>query len=370
MKKFVRALILASPLFIYSFSNAQVTLKIGDDAPPFKYSKWVKGTPVTSFEKNRLYAVEFWATWCGPCIAAMPHLSELAEKYKANATFIGFNIWEKTGDKPYESSLPAVTNFVKNMGKKMDYNVAADNNDQYMGNKWMKAAGQYGIPATFLVKEGKIVWIGHPDKLDSIMQLAIAGKYDVLSFKRSFEKSSESTKMAEIISQFYEPAMAAIKAKEFDKAFALLDEGEKSAPKLAMVFKRVRVKALLSKDEEAGLNYIKEWTKQSPGVETTIAGDIIERDDLTKLSYAFAVEAFKEPYEKNSAGMPLISHMMATAYAKSGDFVNAVLAEQKAIEQAKVAVKDGKFKEMIMDTTIGEYEAALNTYKAKAAVNK
>ncbi len=364
MKKIFKTSMLAIFALLSSTVNAQVTLKMGDDAPPFKYSKWIQGKPVDSFEKDRLYVVEFWATWCGPCAAAMPHLSELAEKYKANATFIGFNIWEKTGEKPYEASIPAVTNFVKNMSGKLTYNVAVDNNEQYMGNKWMKAAGQYGIPATFLVKDGKIIWIGHPMKLDSIMPLAIAGKYDMDNYKKGFDGKNESmARMVETLNSFMNPALAAMKAKELDKALALLDQGEESVPKFAMLFKRVKAKVLLSKNEENGIIYIKDWVKEMPGVASAIAADIIERDDLTKISYGYAVGVLKESYINNKEGMPLISHMMATAYARAGDLPNAIIAEQQAIEQAKVAIKEGKFKELIMDTTIPEYEASLKKYQ-------
>ena len=32
--------------------------------------------------EGKVVVLEFWATWCGPCVAAIPHLNELSDKYK------------------------------------------------------------------------------------------------------------------------------------------------------------------------------------------------------------------------------------------------------------------------------------------------
>ena len=57
------------------------TLTIGDKAPAIDIAHWIKGKKIEEFEADKVYVIEFWATWCGPCVASMPHLSELQKKY-------------------------------------------------------------------------------------------------------------------------------------------------------------------------------------------------------------------------------------------------------------------------------------------------
>src|SRR3954447_13392666 len=57
-------------------------LSIGDPAPPVRVAKWVKGPPVPELEKGKVYVVDVWSTWCVPCLAAMPHATELQKRFR------------------------------------------------------------------------------------------------------------------------------------------------------------------------------------------------------------------------------------------------------------------------------------------------
>lgn len=160
-------------------AKAAGTLKVGDAAPALSVEKWVKGEPITGLEKGKVYVVEFWATWCGPCVASMPHLSELQREHKdKGVTICGVNVWE---DNEYNSdTLAKAEKFVADKGDGMAYSVAFDGAAKFMDAAWMKAAGREGIPCAFVVdRTGSIAWIGHPARLDMVLDEVLAGTWDI-----------------------------------------------------------------------------------------------------------------------------------------------------------------------------------------------
>jgi len=110
-------------LIALSFTGAVAAadLDVGSPAPPLNIEKWIVGEPVVLADgkDKSIYVVEFWATWCGPCIRTIPHMTKLAKTFeKQGVKIIGVSI-------DGENTRSNVEPFVKKMGKKMDYIVAS-----------------------------------------------------------------------------------------------------------------------------------------------------------------------------------------------------------------------------------------------------
>lgn len=333
--------LLCSISFTTHAQDKTTALNIGDEAPPLQISEWIKGNPVKKLEKGRVYVVEFWATWCPPCISSMPRLSRLARKYKRSVTVVGINILEKKKF-PKEKGRA----LVDSMGRQLKYAVAFQDSN-FMETSWMDASDEGGVPSSFVVnKEGKIAWIGHPGGLDTVLPKVVSNTWDINTAlaKRNFERCidaadrearEEYSRFSGTGSDFY---------GEPDSVLFYINKIVARDPDLKYAFSTTfaTFAALLKTDMKKAYEYAKAALDPSKPFGPTIEPIVFGIQNYTKFLvdnvpaeiYQVAAEAM-EGYMINT---PKNLMQLAEFYWRAGDKANA----RRCLKKARKAMKAAK----------------------------
>ena len=120
---------------------------VGKSVPEIAVSQWITQNPPKAEDlAGSVWVVEFWATWCPPCVANVGHLNKLNDKYGK----MGLEILALSQD----NSADTVSKFVRKKG--INYNVAMDRGSADF-------FGVTGYPTVYVVNHlGKVVWEGYP----------------------------------------------------------------------------------------------------------------------------------------------------------------------------------------------------------------
>jgi thiol-disulfide isomerase/thioredoxin len=331
-------------------------LKLGDAAPKLNVGDWLKGDPVKEFEKDKVYVLEFWASWCGPCIKAMPKISKLQAEYESKGVIvIGVNV--------AEDGETDVADFVKKQGKKMAYRVVQDNTKDNengeMVESWLDASGQEGIPVTFIVnQDGKIAWIGHPDELSKVLAQVVEKKWDL---KKAQEEFLLAAKKRDELIKWQEKLQAAAEDKDIDKVLKIAEEMATIEPEAKESVPMLKFTLLLQLDEYkrayAMSDALYEAYKDDSEVCNEISWTIMTDEDIADRDYDMAMKFAARANEVVKGEDPAILDTLARAHFEKNDLEKAIEFQTKAVEKA---ADDKKLKK--------ELEGVLKKYKAKKAV--
>lgn len=141
----------------------------GQVLPEFSQVVDLDGKPVSLADyRGKLVLLDFWATWCGPCIAEMPNIKEVYEKYHAKGfEIIGISL---------DTDEAALRKFIKE--NQLPWRQVFD------GKRWetplVQQYGIRGIPAQFLIdQEGRVISVkARGERLGNLIEAEIGDNTD------------------------------------------------------------------------------------------------------------------------------------------------------------------------------------------------
>lgn len=302
--------------------------ELGMKAKPLDLAKVVQGDPVDVTDGKYVYVVEFWATWCGPCRAAIPHVAEMQDKYEGKVKFVGVSAEDvDTVEKWLKTDHPTMN---KPWAKVMDYTVVCDN-DRGTSKHYMEEFGVRGIPHAFIVdKNGKIVWHDHPmAELDQVIDKVLTGKFDIAAAKKlKADREAEAARIAE-------------KRQQLGKAYTEYMQMAMSAGKNEEMTELSKKLMKMGDDDAMFLNQLS-W-------------NILTAEGLITRDYDFALKAAKHASKLTEDKDPAILDTLALALYKTGDRDKAIKVQEKAIKLVKT---DSRFSSMLK-----EFEERMEMFK-------
>ena len=340
--QFKKTLMVSAVLAMASTAMAQFgqrDLGVGSDAPELSIAEWIKGDPVT-IEQGQVYVIEFWATWCPPCLRSIPHLTELQAKHGDKVKLVGIS----------DEDVDTIRPFVNRMGRQMEYTVAADDSKKTF-RAWMNAARQSGIPCAFIVgQDRKIAWIGNPldPNFGNVLGLVVENRYD--------------PKLIAEAEPLLEQARLARRVQDWRMAMSYFDQ---VIEKNAVVFNRVsmeRIRMLINdmNDVNQAIAYMRGDFQQNYAqdpITLQLAANMILRDPqmLAKDERMPQVALeLADAAHRADLGSPSFLATLALATFHNGDAEKAIRLQRDAFFKAKPADKP-------------EYQRQLESFQRQSA---
>jgi len=320
------------------------SLSLGDQAPTLANTTWIQGEPVSHWQQGEVYVLDFWAPWCGPCIASMPHVNELHKKYKDDdVTVIGVSIWPRDNMTPTAQFVEEHV-VSEDANEKMLYSVAEDINGA-TAKAFMDATGSRGIPTVMIIdQQGRLAWYGHPmDKdFDKSLEQVVAGNYNLEARAAEMRAKRELEAKAQPI---LAEANRAYGNADWDTVVAKLDElialGY-NADDMALSKIRILATQAGKPDEawKAGRAFVSGAARDNAEALNALAWFIVDAEGLASRDIDLAQTAAVRANQLTNDKDPGILDTLAHVHFAKGDRAKAVEVQKRAVANASGQMKE------------------------------
>lgn len=323
-------------------------LTIGSKAPAIDVEHWLQDgngffKPIKNFENGKVYVVEFWATWCGPCVSSMPTLAELQNKYRGRDVQI-----VSVSTEPVET----IREFLerpgpegKSFGEITSAYCLTTDPDESTYRDYMAASGQNGIPAAFIVgKNGMIEWAGHPMLMDEPLESVLDDTWDRAAFKLQYEDELRIREVEAVLQQLFRNGRIDTAVQLIQDQIPLVNSEELKTALRELALQTRFEYGLINQETLAFYGARLKAARTDPNIMAPLVMSTVNAleagpearpfaDEVIK-AYETTIEAGKQKRTKAEA-----YQIVAMLHERKGDLDKSVAAMQNAVDAASGSVK-------------------------------
>jgi thiol-disulfide isomerase/thioredoxin len=323
-------------------------LLLGDPAPPLEGVVWLRGGPHDQWTRGHVYVLDFWATWCAPCVTQMPSHQALENRYAGkDVHVVGVAVWSDEGPMTPAKALeehPGLT-----------YAVAEDV-DNLIAKIYMDGTKTRGLPAIMLIdRAGRLVWVGEPgDEFGAALEAVAADSFDPDSARRRDDVRRQSQDIFEEIDEFRRSGQPDLAAARVDDVIALDEKNNGWA--YAMKYEIIVIElGDMAVATELARDFISSDAGKVPFFNYAFALRMLNMKDKVPASLwdaDLALELANRSVQMADAPDPNYMAAVASVHILRGERTQAIRWQKKAIEAAPPVQRES------LVATLREYQSA------------
>jgi len=297
--------------------------------PPF--GRFIKGNDIRAFQPGRVLVVEFFSTTCGHCKEAKPQIEALVEAFGPQ----GFDFVGVTNEEAAK-----ITEWLEKPenSEGLTWSIAIDP-ESVVQRALQNPTFQVSNPRMFVIKDGTVLWYGHPDQAEGPMSQIAAGTWDPATIKDEFVKNALVARARDNASK---QTKQCEKDGKWQDLLTLFEAIAVALPDSASTFEVQRFGTMIGPagmpvegyayGRKLGAYYAKDIATLRSIARTTLNSPSVQVRDLD-----FALDLAQKADALGNGQDARAAEVLALAYFSKGDRDNAILHQERAIALQTIA---------------------------------
>lgn len=306
-----------------AFRRVEPTLAPGDALEFPKLDPFVRGASMQAFAPGTIVVFEAFSTNCSHCEEHFDLICEIVRVFGAK----GVEFISVTGE-PVER----VQAWLGKPGKdRVTWSVARDPSDT-VGRSWQKATLRSFTPRFFVVRDGILLWSGHPNMSERPLQRIVEGTFDVAAARKEFCLDATVSAANALVDSTLRSCQ---NASDWKPIFDLFDQIVEQVPERASTFQVERFGVMIGPADrvDEGYAFGRSLMRQFAGdgrVLRALARSVLTNVGVRRRDVEFAMEAAQAADALAEGRDPKALEVLGLAWFAKGDRDKAIDCVERA----------------------------------------